>query len=109
MTSDMLPGNRGSAAVSDRDLFIGYRIRVIYIGLLVSWLAVIAYAVAASRHDGPDSGQLLLNVLLLAGGVLLLTLTPWRSVLATRFGDPLISDLVHPRRHGPPPRRRTPQ
>ena len=90
MTSDMLPGNRGSAAVSDRDLFIGYRIRVIYIGLLVSWLAVIAYAVAASRSEGPDGGQLLLNVILLAGGVLLLTLTPWRSVLATRLGDPLI-------------------
>lgn len=90
MTSDMAPGNRQDVLVSDRDLFIGYRIRVIYIGLLVSWLAVIAYAVAASRSDGPDDGQLLINVLLLAGGVALLTVTPWRSVLATRFGDPLI-------------------
>jgi K+-sensing histidine kinase KdpD len=77
--------------MTERSVFLDYRVRVVRIGLLVSWVAFAAmtlWTIAfATDQEAPEP-----LVLVLAGvALILLTITPWRRALAGRAGEWLIS------------------
>lgn len=73
----------------ERDRFITYRIRVVWLGLIVSWVALGAAVTVAAVDDRLD--ELLATRLgILAVSLLLLTVFPWRRMLRGRIGDPAI-------------------
>ena len=77
--------------MTERAVFLGYRVRVVRIGLLVSWVAYAAMVlwtiVFADESEAPNA-----LVLVGAGGaLLLLTITPWRRVLSGPIGEWLIT------------------
>ena len=73
----------------ERDRFITYRIRVVWLGLIVSWLALGAAVVAAVVEDELDN-LLVTRIAILGVSLLLLTVFPWRRILRGRIGDPAI-------------------
>ena len=77
--------------MKERAVFLDYRVRVVRIGLLASWAAfaaLVVWTVAFARESQrPDVAVLALA----AGGLVLLTITPWRSALSGRIGDALIA------------------
>ncbi len=75
----------------DRDLFLDYRIVMVRVGLAVSWLALIGYLWLINRGPGPPADQTVGSLALLAGVLVLLTIAPWRRVLAGELGDVYIA------------------
>jgi K+-sensing histidine kinase KdpD len=76
--------------VSDRYTIIGYRVRVVYFGLVLSWVALIITAAITAAHTGFD-GQIKLGPALGAGvALLILTVVPWRRALRRAVGDFLV-------------------
>ncbi|MCB1246293.1 MAG: GAF domain-containing protein [Acidimicrobiia bacterium] len=69
---------------------IDYRIRVINIGLIVSWLAVAIFIVWALVHETADTTTALFIGGGLVGALILLTLAPWRSALESSIADMMI-------------------
>jgi two-component system sensor histidine kinase KdpD len=76
--------------VIDRDLFLGYRIVMVRIGLVVSWAALGGYLWLANDGPGSPPDHAVEALSLLAGVLALLTITPWRRVLHSEFGDAYI-------------------
>jgi K+-sensing histidine kinase KdpD len=75
--------------VLERERFITYRIRVVWLGLLVSWVALVTSVVAATIDDDLSQGRLV-RIAILAVSLLLLTVFPWRRMLRGRLGDPAV-------------------
>lgn len=76
--------------MSDRYTIIGYRVRVVYFGLVLSWTALIITAVLTltkSHYAGPIKAGPAIGA---AVALLILTLVPWRRALRRAIGDFLV-------------------
>lgn len=81
---------KGFERLSNRDLIIDYRIRVIQTGLVVSWIAMAMFALWVFTPDaGPNVGNTVM-VGAFVVGLLIVTLSPWRSMLESNVGDRVI-------------------
>ena len=76
--------------MSERDLFIDYRLRVIALGLVASWIALGAFAVLRARDHGITDEAVLFPLSGMGPALIVLTLVPWRKILAIRLADGLI-------------------
>jgi len=73
--------------LSDRDLIIDYRIRVIQTGLVVSWIALAMFSLWVFSLDaGPYVGNIVM-VGAFVVGLVIITLSPWHSMLESNMGD----------------------
>lgn len=63
---------------------------MVRVGLVVSWMSLIGYLWLINRGPGPPADQAVQGLALLAGVLALLTITPWRRVLAGELGDAYI-------------------
>lgn len=77
--------------MAERNLFIDYRLRVIALGLVMSWLATGAFAVAGARDPGITHPLVIYPLGAMVAGLALLTITPWRRVLNRPYGDAVIA------------------
>jgi K+-sensing histidine kinase KdpD len=75
--------------VLERDRFITYRMRVVWLGLAVSWFGLAAALARAITEDRLTT-DLGVRVAVLAVSLLALTVFPWRRILRGRLGDPAI-------------------
>lgn len=77
--------------MTERAVFLDYRVRVVRIGLLVSWVAFAAMTLwtigFATDQEAPEPPVLVLA----AVALILLTITPWRRALTGRAGEWLIA------------------
>jgi signal transduction histidine kinase len=69
------------------DLIIDYRIRVIHTGLIISWLSIIMFTLWAISIDIANVAAIATIVGSFAAGLLILTLAPWRTMLASSVAD----------------------
>lgn len=71
----------------DRALFKDYRLKVVRLGLVVSWVALGAYVIGEWRDSSLDDAEVLTTVLTIGGGLLLLSIAPWKRLLLSSLGD----------------------
>jgi signal transduction histidine kinase len=76
--------------MADRDPFIDYRVRVVRLGLGASWLALAAFAYTGWRNAGLDDATVYMPLSILGGGALIVSVIPWRRLLATRWSDHVV-------------------
>ena len=76
--------------VIDRDVFLGYRLFAVRMGLALSWLGTFGFIWVANRGPGPIAPGATTEIMALAAMTVLLTFAPWQSVLAGEFGDAYI-------------------
>ena len=74
----------------DRALFLGYRVVIVRVGLVLSWIALAGFAWMANHGPGPVAPDSAGEMMALAIMLLLLTLAPWRRALLGEFGDAYI-------------------
>jgi K+-sensing histidine kinase KdpD len=77
--------------MTERAVFLDYRVRIVRIGLLSSWAAFLAMVVWATAFATERQRPEPLVLVLAAVGLVLLTITPWRTTLSGRIGDALIA------------------
>ncbi|MEE8485518.1 MAG: ATP-binding protein [Acidimicrobiia bacterium] len=71
--------------MTERNMIVGYRIRVIHAGLIVSWVALLLFLFWVMSLDiFRDAGAVLGGF---TAGLVILTLAPWRSMLTSSVGD----------------------
>lgn len=73
--------------MTDRDLIVDYRIRVIHAGLIVSWFAMIMYLLWVLSHDEVIDLAVTTMLIGFAVGLLIITFAPWRTMLTSNVGD----------------------
>ncbi|MEN8041878.1 MAG: ATP-binding protein [Actinomycetota bacterium] len=73
--------------MTDRDLIIDYRIRVIRTGLIVAWIGMVMLALWAFSLDLNDIVALATIIGSFGAGLIIVTFAPWRSMLTSRVGD----------------------
>lgn len=73
--------------MTDRDLIIDYRIRVIHAGLIVSWFGMIIFLLWALSLDVVIDFAIATMVGGFAVGLLIITFAPWRTMLTSSVGD----------------------
>jgi signal transduction histidine kinase len=73
--------------LTDMDLIIDYRIRVIHTGLIISWLSIIMFTLWAISIDIANVAAIATIVGSFAAGLLILTFAPWRTMLASSVAD----------------------
>ncbi len=71
----------------DRDLIIDYRIRVVHTGLLVSWFAMLMFALWASSLNAANGLVMTTILVTFVAGLLIVTFAPWRTMLTSAVGD----------------------
>ncbi len=76
--------------VGKRDLIIDYRVRVITTGLIVSWLGLIVFALWTLSLDVINTTATILALGGFLAGMLILTFSPWRSLLVSHVGNWLL-------------------
>ena len=74
----------------DRDVFLGYRLFAVRMGLTLSWLGTLGFIWVANRGPGPIAPGATTEIIVLAAMTVLLTFAPWQSVLAGEIGDAYI-------------------
>ena len=77
--------------MSERAAFLDYRVRVVRIGLLASWAAFLAMLVWSIAFAEDQRRPEPLVFVLAGAGLVLLSVTPWRTALSGRIGDALIA------------------
>ncbi len=76
---------QGFDNLTERNMIVGYRIRVIHAGLIVSWVALLLFLFWVMSLDiFRDAGAVLGGF---TAGLVILTLAPWRSMLTSSVGD----------------------
>ncbi|MEE8458202.1 MAG: hypothetical protein V3S28_09140, partial [Acidimicrobiia bacterium] len=73
--------------MTDRDLIIDYRIRVIHAGLIVSWFGMIIFLLWVLSLDVVIDFAITMMVGGFAVGLLIITFAPWRTMLTSSVGD----------------------
>jgi signal transduction histidine kinase len=73
--------------LTDQDLVIDYRIRVIHTGLIVSWLGIITFTIWALSLDSVNKLGIVIIVGAYVAGLLIVTFAPWRTMLASSIAD----------------------
>lgn len=73
--------------MSDSQLIIDYRIRVIHTGLIVSWFGLIMFALWAFSTGARENYATTTILIAIAAGLVLITVAPWRSMLTSSIGD----------------------
>lgn len=73
--------------MTDRDLIIDYRIRVIHAGLIVSWFGMIIFLLWVLSLDVVIDFAIATMVGGFAVGLLIITFAPWRTMLTSSVGD----------------------
>ncbi len=73
--------------MTDRDLVIDYRIRVIHTGLVVSWLGMIMLTLWALPLDLADDLAVVVTLVAFTLGLVIITFAPWRTLLTSSIGD----------------------
>ncbi|RLE15748.1 MAG: hypothetical protein DRJ28_03350, partial [Actinobacteria bacterium] len=73
--------------MTDRDLIVDYRIRVIHAGLIVSWFAMIMYLLWVLSHDQVIDLAVTTMLIGFTVGLLIITFSPWRTMLTSNVGD----------------------
>ena len=73
--------------MSDRDLIIDYRIRVIHTGVIVSWLAMTMFLIWMLSLDAAIDLAVTTMLGAFAVGLLIVTFAPWRTMLTSSVGD----------------------
>lgn len=74
----------------DRDLFLGYRLFIVRLGLVLSWAGTVGFAWLANRGPGPAGAGSAEEIAVLGAMTFLLTVTPWRRALRGEMGDAYI-------------------
>ncbi len=69
---------------------VDYRIRVINIGLIVSWLGLVLFGIWGLTRAGDDQTTEIGLLIGLGAALVLLTVAPWRSSIQSAVGDWLI-------------------
>lgn len=80
------PG-KGFDQLTDRDLIIDYRIRVIHTGLIVSWFGMVMFLIWVLSLDAVIDLAVTTMLGGFAVGLLIVTLAPWRTMLTSGVGD----------------------
>lgn len=76
---------QGFDNLTERNMIVDYRIRVIHAGLIVSWVALLLSLFWVMSLDiFRDAGAVLGGF---TAGLVILTLAPWRSMLTSSVGD----------------------
>lgn len=76
---------QGFDNLTERNMIVDYRIRVIHAGLIVSWVALLLFLFWVMSLDiFRDAGAVLGGF---TAGLVILTLAPWRSMLTSSVGD----------------------
>ena len=73
--------------MTDLGLFLDYRLLIVRVGLALSWLGTAGFIWLANRGPGPAPDDAVAEAIVLVGMISLLTLAPWRTVLAGVVGD----------------------
>jgi K+-sensing histidine kinase KdpD len=76
--------------LTDKDVIIDYRIRVIHTGLIVSWLGIIMFTMWAVSLDSANGLAIAVIVGGFAAGILIVTFAPWRTMLTSAVADSTI-------------------
>jgi two-component system sensor histidine kinase KdpD len=77
--------------MSNRDSIADYRVRVVKLGLVVSWASLAVFAVVGIRDRGIGHDLVFYPLVVLGGLLVALSAVPWRKVLRGRFGDAVIA------------------
>lgn len=76
---------QGFDNLTEKNMIVDYRIRVIHAGLIVSWVALLMFLFWVMSLDVlRDAGAVLGGF---TAGLVILTLAPWRSMLTSSVGD----------------------
>lgn len=76
---------QGFDNLTEKNMIVDYRIRVIHAGLIVSWVALLLFLFWVMSLDiFRDAGAVLGGF---TAGLVILTLAPWRSMLTSSVGD----------------------
>ena len=76
---------QGLDNLTEKNMIVDYRIRVIHAGLIVSWVALLLFLFWVMSLDiFRDAGAVLGGF---TAGLVILTLAPWRSMLTSSVGD----------------------
>jgi len=78
------------AVVGKRDLIVDYRVKVVTTGLIVSWFGFVIFALWTLSLEDVDTAATIIALGGFLSGLVILTFSPWRSLLASRLGDWLI-------------------
>jgi len=73
--------------LADRDLIIDYRIRVVHMGLILSWLAMLMLTLWAVSLDAESDLAVATVLGAFGAGLIIVTFAPWRSMLTSSVGD----------------------
>jgi signal transduction histidine kinase len=73
--------------LTDKDLIIDFRARVIHTGLIISWLAMLMFTVWALSLDATSGIAVATMLGGFAAGLLILTFAPWRTMLTSSIAD----------------------
>lgn len=73
--------------MTDRNLIIDYRIRVVHTGLIVSWLAMLVFTLWVLSLDAANGAVVATILIAFAAGLLIVTFAPWRTMLTSAVGD----------------------
>jgi signal transduction histidine kinase len=73
--------------VIDRSLFLGYRLFVIRVGLVISWFGTMGFVWLANRGPGPMADGAWPEIAIVVAMTTLLTIAPWRRALLGEIGD----------------------
>lgn len=76
-----------SDGMIDRDLFLGYRVFFVRVGLALSSAGTIGFVWLANRGPGPIANGAVAQITALAAITLLLIVAPWRHALLGEIGD----------------------
>jgi K+-sensing histidine kinase KdpD len=84
------PDRATEHSVTDREQFIAFRLTVIRVVLVLSWLALAGFAYLGWSGPGLDDDRVWIPLALVGGALVVLSLMPWRRLLAGPVADGLI-------------------
>jgi hypothetical protein len=76
--------------VTDRNLFLRYRLVVVWVGLVLSWVGILGFlrrTTTDERSVAPGASE---KIVILIAMTILLTIAPWPRALLGEIGDAYI-------------------